>query len=46
MPPRPALRETRSRPGSFVLCEHQGPHYKPLRLTDVHELFLAMKDDA
>jgi hypothetical protein len=27
-----------------ALREHQGAHYKPLRLTDVHELFLAMKD--
>ena len=29
-----------------ALREHQGAHYKPLRLTDVHELFLAMRDHA
>jgi hypothetical protein len=29
-----------------ALREHQGPHYKPLRLTDVHEMFVAMKDHA
>ena len=28
-----------------ALREHQGAHYKPLRLTDVRELFIAMKDD-
>jgi hypothetical protein len=29
-----------------ALSEHQGPRDKPLRLTDVHEMFLAMKDHA
>ena len=29
-----------------ALREHQGPRDKPLRLTDVHEMFLAMKDHA
>ena len=29
-----------------ALREHQGPREKKLRITDVHELFLAMKDQA
>jgi hypothetical protein len=29
-----------------ALREHQGPRDKPLRLTDVHEMFEQMKDHA